>query len=85
MYLINDDGDYNNMAAVAVGNKCLSIYVDHNDNMRGYFNDHAVQFPVASLPPIISPTKVPCEEADRKHKQKRKINFDNEFEFDIDG
>ena len=83
--VLNDD-DCNNMAAaVAVGNKSLFIYVDHDDSMRGYCNDDVVQFPAVSLPPIISPTKVSCEQADRKHRQKRKINFDNEFEFDSDG
>jgi hypothetical protein len=32
-------------AAVAVGNNLLSIYVDHNDSMRGYYNESIFDVP----------------------------------------
>jgi hypothetical protein len=37
--IMNDEDCYNMVGAVAVGHNVLSIYVDHDDSMREYYND----------------------------------------------
>jgi hypothetical protein len=79
--ITNDDDCSNMTAAVAVGNKLLSIYVDHDDSMRGYVNDDVFPFPSQEQSGVVSPN----EKFVRKPREKRQLNFDTDFEFDSDG
>jgi hypothetical protein len=83
---ISNEDDCSNMAAaVAVGNKILSIYVGHDDGMRGYNNDDVFHFPSPQPTGGLSPYRVETEEVPRKPREKRKMAFETEFEFDSDG
>ncbi|KAM0923447.1 hypothetical protein ACQ4PT_005517 [Festuca glaucescens] len=77
-----NDHDCMNMAgAVAVGHRELSIYVDHADSIPGYTNDAVFQFPSPQQPTFVNEP----EEFLRKPREKRRLNFDTDFEFDSDG
>ena len=73
----NDDDCTNMAAAVAVGNKLLSIFIDHDDSMRWYSNDTLFHFP--------SPQLAGDETVVKTQREKRQLNYDNEVEFDSGG
>jgi hypothetical protein len=45
------------IAAVNCGHQFLRLYLDHDDSITGDIWDDIVEFPVADVPPIISPAK----------------------------
>ncbi|KAM0880196.1 hypothetical protein ACQ4PT_033737 [Festuca glaucescens] len=55
---LRDDMDTEAMVTfVSIGNFFISLYLDHDERMRARDWDDVVQFPVADLPPVISPVK----------------------------
>jgi hypothetical protein len=74
----NDEHCSNMAAAVAVGNNLLSIYVDHDDSMKGYSNEGFSEFPSRQQ-------TCSTEQGVNKTREKRQHNYETEFEFDSDG
>jgi hypothetical protein len=44
---------------VDMGHQFIRLFLDHDDSMRSVNWDDVIQFPVAELPPVISPCKPP--------------------------
>ena len=75
--ITNEDDCINMVAVVAVWNKVLYVYVDHDDNMRMYNTDSVFHFP--------SPQVAADETRVKKPREKRQLNYDTDYEFDSDG
>lgn len=67
---IRDDDDTGKMCDfVGIGYHSLQIFLDHDDSLNSKNRDDVLHFPVAQLPPVLSPTKCRSSAANVKENE----------------
>ena len=51
---------------VVLGHRSLLVHIDHDESIRGDDWDDVVTFPVAKLPPVISPKKIVMQNVEQE-------------------